>query len=112
MFGEVYVLTDTTVARLHGDLDLVTLDALRELMDEICVGTSKRVVIDVTDVGFIDVPSLSVILGAADALREADRQFIVEGASTSVRRLCALLNAEDILPPLVRMPRVAVPPAR
>jgi anti-sigma B factor antagonist len=111
MFGEVYVLTETTVARLHGDLDMVTLDALRELMDEMCAGTSSRVVIDVSDVGFIDVPSLSVILGAADALREGGRQFMVEGASTSVRRLCALFNAEDILPPLLRVPRLAMPPA-
>jgi anti-anti-sigma regulatory factor len=41
--------------------------------------------------------SLSVILGSADALREAGRELTVRGASASVRRVCALLNAEDVL---------------
>jgi len=111
MLGEVHVVSDVTYARLHGDLDLVTVDALRDLLDDICAGCSSRIVVDLADVAFVDVLSLSVILGTADALRENNRQLVVEGASTSVRRLCALLNAEDILAPRVPLPRAAVPPA-
>jgi len=111
MLGEVYVLADSTVARLRGDLDLVNVDSLRELLDHICAGASARIVIDLGDVEFIDVLSLSVILGAADGLREAGRQLVVEGASNSVRRLCALLNAEDILAVSLPLPFVAVSPA-
>jgi anti-sigma B factor antagonist len=99
MLGEVQMTTESTVARLHGDLDLVNVDELRELLDELCARPAPRVVIDLGDVPFIDVLSLSVILGAADGLRDAGRQLFVEGASNSVRRLCAVLNAEDILAP-------------
>jgi anti-anti-sigma factor len=111
MLGEVHVRSDVTVAKLHGDLDLVNVDALRELLDGICTGASQRIVIDLGDVPFVDVLSLSVILGTADELREGGRQLVVEGASTSVRKLCALLNAEDILAPRVPMPRSSIPPA-
>jgi anti-anti-sigma factor len=111
MLGEVHMDSDVTVARLHGDLDLVNVDDLRELLDGIAAGDSTRIVIDLCDVPFVDVLSLSVILGTADELRESGRQLVVEGASTSMRRLCSLLNAEDILAPEVPSPRAAVPPA-
>jgi anti-anti-sigma factor len=111
MLGEVDASSDLTVARLHGHLDLVNVDALRDLLDDITAGNSPRIVIDLCDVPFVDVLSLSVILGTADAVREDGRQFVVEGASNSMRRLCELLNAEDILAPRVPLPRAAVPPA-
>jgi anti-anti-sigma factor len=108
MLGEVHVASDVTFARLHGDLDLVTVDALRDLLDDICAGSSSQIVIDLCEVAFVDVLSLSVILGTADALREVGRQLTVEGASNSVRKLCALLNAEDILAPEHPLTRTAV----
>jgi anti-sigma B factor antagonist len=108
MLGEVHVMSDVTFARLRGELDLVNVDALRDLLDDICAGSSSRIVVDLCDVPFVDVLSLSVILGTADALREAGRQLVVEGASNSVRRLCALLNAEDILAPRISLSHTAV----
>jgi anti-anti-sigma factor len=104
-------VSDVTFARLHGDLDRVNVDALRDLLDNICAGSSSQVVVDLCDVPFVDVLSLSVILGTADALRESGRQLAVAGASSSVRRLCALLNAEDILAPEITLERATVPPA-
>jgi anti-anti-sigma factor len=111
MLGEVFVMSETTVARLHGDLDIVNVEALRDLLDDICAGASPRVIVDLSDVEFIDVLSLAVVLGAADALGEAGRELSVEGESNSVRRLCALLNAEDVLASQEPLRRVSVPPA-
>jgi anti-anti-sigma factor len=111
MLGEVDVMADVTLARLHGDLDRTSVDALRDLLDGVCETDSSRVVVDLRDVGFVDVLSLSVILGTADELRESGRYLMVEGASNSVRRLCELLNAEDILAPRLPMPRASCPPA-
>jgi anti-anti-sigma factor len=108
MLGEVEGTGAETVARLHGDLDLVNVDELRELLDELSARPAPRIVIDLGDVPFIDVLSLSVILGAADALRDAGRQLFVEGASNSVRRLCAVLNAEDILAPQTPLHHAAI----
>jgi anti-anti-sigma factor len=111
MIGEVHEGSDGTVARLHGDLDLANVDTLRELLDGVAATDSEHIIIDLRDVPFVDVLSLSVILGTADAVREDGRDLIVQGASNSVRRLCALLNAEDILAPVIVLPDAVTPPA-
>jgi anti-anti-sigma factor len=103
--GEISVVSGVTLARLHGDLDLASVDALRDLLDDLCAEGSPRIVVDLRDVSFVDVLSLSVLLGVADTLRDSDRQLVVEGASSSVRRLCEVLNAEDVLAPEIALHR-------
>lgn len=107
MLGQVQTLPGVTIVTLHGDLDLLTIEQLRELMQAAVSGPSPRVVVDLADVPFVDVMSLSVMLAAADELREHDRQLVVESPSTAVRRICALLNAEDVLAPVLPTPRDA-----
>jgi anti-anti-sigma regulatory factor len=55
--------------------------------------------------------SLSVILSTVDALREVGRELTVRGASASVRRVCALLNAEDVLEPMPQVHSLTSRPA-
>lgn len=107
MQSEVAADPETTVVTLHGDLDLMTVDALRDTLDDVIATDTKRVLVDLSDVPFVDVLSLSVIMGGADDLRDAGRQLTVRGASGAVRRICALLNADDILAPVLPMPRPA-----
>ncbi|HTR70253.1 MAG TPA: STAS domain-containing protein [Mycobacteriales bacterium] len=111
MLGVVHVEGGVTTARLHGELDMVSVEALRDLLDDACATSSPRIVVDLGDVPFVDVLSLSVILGVADALRDSGRQLVVEGSSRSVRRLCSVLNAEDILAPQSPVPSAGTLPA-
>ncbi|HEX3906876.1 MAG TPA: STAS domain-containing protein [Mycobacteriales bacterium] len=97
MIGEITVDETALTVVLHGDLDMVTVDDLRTMLNGIAAGPAPAVVIDLKDVAFVDVMSLSVILGTADALRDRGRELSVRGASASVRRVCALLNADDVL---------------
>lgn len=99
MIGEITVDETALTVVLHGDLDLVTVDDLRTILDDVAAGPAPTVVVDLTDVAFLDVMSLSVILGTADALRDSGRELSVRGASVSVRRVCSLLNADDVLEP-------------
>jgi len=107
MLGELVVQPSETTVTLHGELDMVTVDGLRGLLAQACADTPHKVVVDITDVPFVDVLSLSTILAAADALRERGACLIVAGASRSVRRVFSVLNAEDVLAPALPMPRVA-----
>jgi anti-sigma B factor antagonist len=107
VLGELQVAADATVVTLHGDLDLVTVEELRTLLDKACDGDPARVVIDLTDVPFVDVLSLSTILASADAVRESGGVLGVRGASGAVRRICAMLNAKDLLLPSLPAPRLA-----
>jgi len=107
MLGELLVQPSSTTVRLHGELDLVTVEALRALLAEAAADAPPKVVVDITDVPFVDVLSLSTILAAADQQRERDAALIVVGASQSVRKLFEVLNAQDVLAPELPMPRVA-----
>jgi anti-anti-sigma factor len=107
MIGEITVDETALTVVLHGDLDMVTVDDLRTMLNGVAAGPAPTVVIDLKDVAFVDVMSLSVILGTADALRDRGRELSVRGASASVRRVCALLNADDVLeagPPVSSLP--------
>jgi anti-anti-sigma factor len=96
----------TTVV-LHGDLDLVTVESLRALLADACLSDPERLVIDIADVRFLDVLSLSAILATADAVRDRGGNVLVRGAPRSVRRMCAVLNATDVLAAEVPLQRVA-----
>ncbi|HEU5034310.1 MAG TPA: STAS domain-containing protein [Mycobacteriales bacterium] len=108
MLGELQVQPTVTVLTLHGELDIVTVDDLRRLLETACTTAPDLLTVDLSDVPFIDVLSLSVVLAAADALREHGGNLAVVGASSSVRRVCRLLNAEDVLSPVLPRPRAAV----
>ena len=97
MLGELEVRPMVTTVVLHGELDLVTVEALRSLMDEAVMHDPTRLVIDISDVPFVDVLSLSTILAATDSVRDRGGVAFVRGATVAVRRICALLNADDVL---------------
>ena len=107
MLGELQLSAESTLVTLHGDLDLVTVEELRDLLSRACEGEPGIVVVDLSDVPFVDVLSLSAIFASADGLRERGGALLVRGASGAVRRICALLNARDILAPVIPAPRFA-----
>lgn len=106
MRGELHVQSATVTLVLHGELDLLTVERLRALLDDACSEPGSVVVVDLTDVVFVDVLSLSTILAAADSLRERGGDLRVRGARAPVRRVCALLNASDVLSVELPLPRV------
>jgi anti-anti-sigma factor len=105
MLGELQVRPMVTTVVLHGDLDLVTVEALRSLLDDAVLGDPSRLLIDISDVPFVDVLSLSTILATADAVRDRGGVAGVRGATAAVRRVCSLLNADDVLVPDVPLQR-------
>lgn len=97
MLGELEVRADVTVLVLHGELDIVTVAEVRDLLDEAGAAGPARLVIDLRDVPFVDVLCLSAILATVDRLRDTGGEAAVIGARAPVRRMCALLGADDAL---------------
>jgi anti-anti-sigma factor len=87
----------TRVLHPEGDLDLLTVDDLRAELAEAVADGQVDVLIDLTNVDHVDIVALSAILAAADTLREQGRGLHVAAARRELRRVCALLRAEDIL---------------
>lgn len=97
MLGELEVRPAIAVLVLHGELDIVTVAEVRALLDEAGATGRRRLVIDLRDVPFVDVLCLSAILAAVDRARDNGGEACVVGASAPVRRMCALLGADDAL---------------
>lgn len=89
----------TRVLHPEGDLDLLTVEALRATLAEAVADDDADVLIDLTKVDHVDIVALSAILATADTLREHGRSLHVSAARRELRRVCALLRAEDILVP-------------
>src|SRR3954453_7062713 len=87
LLGELLVQPSATTVRLHGELDLVTADALRALLAEAAAEKPAKGVVDVPDPAFVHVLRLSAAHARGAALREREAPVSLGGASQSVRRL-------------------------
>lgn len=64
-----------TVLEVGGEVDVYTAPRLRERLIEIVEGGSRRVVVDLGRVDFLDSTGLGVLVGALKRLRAASGSF-------------------------------------
>jgi anti-anti-sigma factor len=86
---------DAVVVRLRGELDVSSVDGLRQAMHGILKSLPQTVVVDVSGLGFADCAGLSVLSSARRRLAEQGRKLIITDPQPLVQRLLTLtgLNA-------------------
>ena len=62
----------TLVIRLQGELDLYNADAVREALFACCAEQPQRLVVDLSDVKFVDSTALAVLIEASSRLAEGN----------------------------------------
>ena len=72
------------VVRVQGEVDLYTAPQLWETLDAAIAGTPHELVIDLSDVRFLDSSGLSVLLRAHKRLRPIDGTVVIRGAADQV----------------------------
>ena len=107
---------DGGVVRLTplGELDLATAPILEQACEEVLGDDdAKMIVVDLTEIEFMDSTALHLLLRVSAACRDADRLRVVNGTSAVVR-LFDLAGVRDLLPiissdqdPLAPIPRGA-----
>jgi anti-sigma B factor antagonist len=78
----------------HGDVDLTTADLLRSTVDGVIDDGASALVLDLSDVGFMDSTALGVLVGAH---RRLGNRLIVAGARATVYRLLEITNFTALL---------------
>lgn len=73
------------VVRLAGELDLYNAGELREALAEVCAEEPERVVVDLTEVEFVDSTALGVLIEARARLANK-RAFLLAGAGRETAR--------------------------
>ena len=78
---------ETVVVSAAGELDVNTAPELREQLARLAADDVRRVVVDLTDVSFVDSTALSVLVSALKRLRQADGDLELASPNPSVRRV-------------------------
>jgi anti-sigma B factor antagonist len=78
---------EATIVQVHGELDMAGAPKLREVLLEV-VGTepSAHVIVDLSDVGFIDSTAIGVIVGAHKRITAGEGRFTAVVTTTPVRK--------------------------
>jgi anti-anti-sigma factor len=85
------------VLRLDGEADLASAARLGQALVAATTDVCERVVLDATDLRFIDAYCLGVIKNAECLLREQHRDLVLRSPSPMLRRLLAICEMEALL---------------
>jgi anti-sigma B factor antagonist len=89
--------TATTV-KLEGTCDLATAPELKAALQPLLPPEVRDVIVDVTDLEFIDSTGLGVILGAMRRLREGGGTLQIAGATGTVKRVLEVTDLDKVIP--------------
>jgi len=87
----------TAVIAVRGDVDVYTAPQLWETIDAAIAGTPHELVIDLTDVGFLDSSGLSVLVKAHKRLRPVEGSVVVRGATEQVYMALEISKLTSVL---------------
>ena len=87
--------SDCAVYRFVGELDALTAPRLRQVFARMV--SSLKVVIDLSEVVFIDSTGLNALVGGIRRIRECGGRVAVSSSSSQVRRLLTLTGFHKIV---------------
>ena len=95
-----------TVLYLRGDHDLSTVPSLTEELTPVVAAGDTDVVLDMSQLGFLDASTVGVIVHVAASLHSQSRTLALRGPSAFVQRVLDLCDVAD----LVESAQTPVPP--
>lgn len=84
----------TRTVRVSGEVDVSNASALREALDKALEDGSRDVVVDLSDVAYIDSTGIGVLVGASQRLAKADGTLRVANPQHNVARVLSLLGVD------------------
>jgi anti-sigma B factor antagonist len=110
---DVEISTPDTAAAvtvtLEGDVDVATAPALQRRLDTVLSEGVEDLVVDVSDVPFIDVAGLTVLLRVQYRLSLRGGRLTVLGPSRALEIMTAALGVELLSAAPARPPRLSLP---
>ena len=82
------------VVRLAGEIDISTADGIA---DTLCAVPGSTVVVDLSDVTFMDSSGIAELMRARQARAASGHDLIIRGASKIVRKTFLVLGLEEML---------------
>ncbi|HVL82312.1 MAG TPA: anti-sigma factor antagonist [Actinomycetota bacterium] len=86
------------VVRLGGECDLSTAPQLQEALGPMRAPDVNEIIVDVSQLSFMDSTGLGVLVGALKRVRESEGQFKIAGAQGAVARVLEVSGLDRIIP--------------
>ena len=87
---------DSVVVHVDGDIDVATSDQLRDDMSHL-VDSGPNLVLDLTEVRFMDTIGINALLAARSAVRRHGGSLAVRNPSNTVQRVLEVTGLYDLL---------------
>ena len=91
---DVEELSSTAVVRAHGDVDLPNVHELTAALDGVDLGSITLLVLDLDEVGFLDLAGLNAILTLSEDCKGNDVKLSVIAPRGSGKRLFLLTRTD------------------
>ena len=85
------------VLDISGEIDLSTAPALRSHLDELIHGGTRRLVINLTPVSFMDSTGLSVLVSAVKSMRDAGGEISVVCTNPAIAKIFTITRLDQLL---------------
>jgi anti-sigma B factor antagonist len=85
-----------TVLDVAGEVDLSTAPGLRARIDELIRDGIRSLVVDLTDVGFMDSSGLSVLVSAMKRMEDADGRLAIVCTRDPVLKVFAITGLDRV----------------
>jgi anti-sigma B factor antagonist len=85
------------VIAVRGEIDLFTAPALKEALGEAIEAHVDRIVVDLSETGFLDSTGLGVLIGALKRLRARDGRLTIVNVDESIAKTFEITSLDQIL---------------
>ncbi|QNN53000.1 STAS domain-containing protein [Nocardioides mesophilus] len=89
----------SVVLRLDGRLNMVAAPRLKTAVESAVDGGAPRVVVDLSDVAFMDSSGLGALIAALKRTRQAQGDLRIAGVNAQVATVLKLTNLDRVLRP-------------
>ena len=90
---------DTIVVHLRGDHDWSTVPALAAMLASAVAGEDNNLVVDLSEVQFINAATVRVLSASADFMNAQRRTFALRAPSRGAQRILELCGASGLCEP-------------
>jgi anti-sigma B factor antagonist len=94
---QVSWIGDVAVVKAAGELDLVNAPLLHRQLEEITTGLRGDLIVDISQVTFLDSTGLSCLVTAHHGVTEQGGRFLVYGSTPQIRRLFEITGLTSLL---------------
>lgn len=98
MLLETQMIKDSLVVKIKGELDLLTAETFRNLVERaLSQENAQNLILDMEQLDFIDSSGLGVILGRYRRIREQGGNMAIVGVKPHVKRILELAGIMGIV---------------